>query len=300
MNALYSAMSLFQLNVFRQVRRMSGIGFADPDGEDSSGDSNTLAQMAIADVTFSRPPTEAGRNVLFGVLTEESFFICSPLPYPEEVSTSKSAPRKAIYRIASGVPFATLGALPAHPSLEYVQDLIDRYGPYNMSSDPKINPGPLHVTEVIWSTRFLTRSSVADSFFTTLGDNDASDAGVVCLVGDAAHIHPPAGGQGMNLGLRDAITLGPVLATALADKSLRSNDGIEAWAKVRRVRALQVIAVAKRMASAVGMTAGGVNGGYAAWLPVRLSTLRDWGLWFAGKSSRVRRSLAYRFAGLEA
>jgi 2-polyprenyl-6-methoxyphenol hydroxylase-like FAD-dependent oxidoreductase len=40
-------------------------------------------------------------------------------------------------------------------------------------------------------------------------------AGRVLLAGDAAHIHPPTGGQGLNLGIQDAFNLGWKLAAAV-------------------------------------------------------------------------------------
>ncbi|MGY5128367.1 rifampin monooxygenase [Streptomyces nigrescens] len=42
-------------------------------------------------------------------------------------------------------------------------------------------------------------------------------AGRVLLAGDAAHIHPPTGGQGLNLGVQDAFNLGWKLAAAVND-----------------------------------------------------------------------------------
>jgi 2-polyprenyl-6-methoxyphenol hydroxylase-like FAD-dependent oxidoreductase len=42
--------------------------------------------------------------------------------------------------------------------------------------------------------------------------------GRVFLAGDAAHIHPPAGGQGLNLGVQDAVNLGWKLAAVLAGR----------------------------------------------------------------------------------
>ncbi|MFD8963621.1 FAD-dependent monooxygenase [Streptomyces sp. NPDC059568] len=43
--------------------------------------------------------------------------------------------------------------------------------------------------------------------------------GRVLFAGDAAHIHPPLGGQGLNLGIQDAINLGWKLAATVQDRA---------------------------------------------------------------------------------
>jgi 2-polyprenyl-6-methoxyphenol hydroxylase-like FAD-dependent oxidoreductase len=43
--------------------------------------------------------------------------------------------------------------------------------------------------------------------------------GRVLLAGDAAHIHPPAGGQGLNLGVQDAVNLGWKLAAQIRGRA---------------------------------------------------------------------------------
>src|SRR5260370_1415351 len=56
----------------------------------------------------------------------------------------------------------------------------------------------------------------ADTWLSRVGDETRHAAayrnGRVLLAGDAAHIHYPAGGQGLNLGLQDATNLGWKLA----------------------------------------------------------------------------------------
>ena len=44
-------------------------------------------------------------------------------------------------------------------------------------------------------------------------------AGRVLFAGDAAHIHPPLGGQGLNLGMQDAFNLGWKLAATVQDRA---------------------------------------------------------------------------------
>ena len=52
--------------------------------------------------------------------------------------------------------------------------------------------------------------------------------GRVLLAGDAAHVHPPVGGQGLNLGLQDAFNLGWKLAAAIAGWAPRRTGGTRA------------------------------------------------------------------------
>jgi 3-(3-hydroxy-phenyl)propionate hydroxylase len=44
-------------------------------------------------------------------------------------------------------------------------------------------------------------------------------AGRVLLAGDAAHVHPPQGGQGLNIGVQDAVNLGWKLAQVVSGTS---------------------------------------------------------------------------------
>ncbi|WP_411081982.1 FAD-dependent monooxygenase [Streptomyces sp. cmx-18-6] len=61
------------------------------------------------------------------------------------------------------------------------------------------------VTEVRWSSDFRPRTALADRF----------RAGRALLMGDAAHIHSPAGGQGLNTSVQDAYNLGWKLGQVL-------------------------------------------------------------------------------------
>jgi 2-polyprenyl-6-methoxyphenol hydroxylase-like FAD-dependent oxidoreductase len=69
--------------------------------------------------------------------------------------------------------------------------------------------GGLKLDAVVWASRFTDASRQAAAY----------RAGPVFLAGDAAHIHSPAGGQGLNLGLQDAFNLGWKMAEVLRGES---------------------------------------------------------------------------------
>ena len=77
--------------------------------------------------------------------------------------------------------------------------------------------------------RFRTDSAVADTF-TRLPTGDSTDTqgAAILLVGDAVRIHSPAGGQGMSLGLRDAIFLGEALTKHMSAAETGPLSGADA------------------------------------------------------------------------
>lgn len=60
--------------------------------------------------------------------------------------------------------------------------------------------------DVTWASRFSDAARQAQAY----------RAGRVLVAGDAAHVHSPTGGQGLNLGLQDAVNLGWKLAQVVA------------------------------------------------------------------------------------
>ncbi|QSZ32715.1 hypothetical protein DSL72_002294 [Monilinia vaccinii-corymbosi] len=74
----------------------------------------------------------------------------------------------------------------------------------------------------IWIARFKLHHRIADSFRN----------GRVFIAGDAAHIHSPAGGQGMNTGIQDAINLGWKLGMVLHNQ--KNDSFLDSYSIERR------------------------------------------------------------------
>jgi 2-polyprenyl-6-methoxyphenol hydroxylase-like FAD-dependent oxidoreductase len=72
----------------------------------------------------------------------------------------------------------------------------------------------------LYGTDFGVRGATWVSRFTDLARQAAAyRAGRVLLAGDAAHVHSPVGGQGLNIGVQDAVNLGWKLAQVVAGTS---------------------------------------------------------------------------------
>ena len=70
---------------------------------------------------------------------------------------------------------------------------------------------------------------------------DSYRSGRILLAGDAAHAHSPAGGQGMNTGIQDAIALADALATAI---NSGDEKPLNTYGAIRRPIARKVVALA--------------------------------------------------------
>jgi len=95
----------------------------------------------------------------------------------------------------------------------------------------------LTVTAVAWASAYSMNARLADRY----------RVGRVFLAGDAAHIHPPTGGQGLNTSLQDAYNLGWKLAAALAGAPDALLDSYEAE---RRPVAAEVLGLSTRLLDA--------------------------------------------------
>jgi 2-polyprenyl-6-methoxyphenol hydroxylase-like FAD-dependent oxidoreductase len=97
----------------------------------------------------------------------------------------------------------------------------------------------LNVSAVHWFSTYRVHHRVADRF----------RSGRVFLLGDAAHIHSPVGGQGMNTGIGDAVNLSWKLAAVLRDRAAESL--LETYEPERIAFARQLVATTDRAFTAV-------------------------------------------------
>ncbi|MGV2289136.1 FAD-dependent oxidoreductase [Trinickia sp. YCB016] len=96
----------------------------------------------------------------------------------------------------------------------------------------------IHVESVSWASAYKMNARLADRY----------RDGHVFLVGDAAHTHPPTGGQGLNTSVQDAYNLGWKLAAVIDGAPVGLLDSYE---EERRPVAAGMLGLASRLLDAM-------------------------------------------------
>ncbi|MBW1596831.1 FAD-dependent oxidoreductase [Streptomyces sp. JJ38] len=99
--------------------------------------------------------------------------------------------------------------------------------------------------EVRWLARFKIHQRIADRY----------RAGRVLLAGDAAHLHSPLGGQGLNLGIQDAVNLGWKLAAEV--RGWAAPGLLDSYEAERRPQAERTLAATDRATRLAAATSPG-------------------------------------------
>ncbi len=161
--------------------------------------------FVLADVRMRWP---LGRDEVSLLFSRDGMVVVAPLP-------------DGSFRIV-----ATMDDAPSAPDAADIAALLAARGP---------SGGGAAIEAVLWSSRFRIQHRVAASY----------RAGRLLLMGDAAHVHSPAGGQGMNTGLVDAVVLGGLLADVVGGR--RPDAWLDRYGALRRPAAERVLALAGRL-----------------------------------------------------
>jgi 2-polyprenyl-6-methoxyphenol hydroxylase-like FAD-dependent oxidoreductase len=161
---------------------------------------------------------------------------------------------------------ATVDQAPETVTGEFVQQLLDKRGPAS---------APGHLTGVAWGSRFHIHHRVAK----------APRRGRILLCGDSAHVHSPAGGQGMNTGIQDATSLAKAL---IAADRCDDDQCLDEWTAKRHQVASDVVALTDRMTRLATVKSH----------PAQV--LRNWAVAFAGHIPPLRSAFARTLAELDA
>jgi 2-polyprenyl-6-methoxyphenol hydroxylase-like FAD-dependent oxidoreductase len=164
-----------------------------------------------ADVTIDTP---LPRAEIHSVLHPEGMMMVFPL-----------FPDRKFFRIAADVMVdIPTSERPAPPTFEQIRDVVKRRCPF-----------PLEIRDPEWLAAFRVHHRKIKQY----------RHGRVFLAGDAAHIHSPMGGQGMNTGIQDAYNLAWKLA--LVEQGYGSERLLESYNAEREPIAADLLQTTNRM-----------------------------------------------------
>jgi 2-polyprenyl-6-methoxyphenol hydroxylase-like FAD-dependent oxidoreductase len=205
------------------VRKAAGIGFPGDQFpvEFMLGDVMIDWEVPRGFAVFAIHPNEDG---------PPDFFVAIPLPERKRYRVSMLAPGEpAEADDAHGI----LSERPG-PSLDELQAVADR-----------LLPAVPQISDLRWSSLFRISMRLADKY----------RAGNAFIAGDAAHIHPPTGGQGMNTGIQDAYNLAWKMALVL--RGAAAERLLDSYEAERRPVGAEVVARTRAESEGLGRTKRG-------------------------------------------
>jgi 2-polyprenyl-6-methoxyphenol hydroxylase-like FAD-dependent oxidoreductase len=126
----------------------------------------------------------------------DDLLVCIPLPGRNRYRMSALVPPDLSAEPSNAVAHGFEGD--RKPELHHIQAVLDR-----------MSPEPTTARNLRWSSVFRISHRIVDAY----------GRGRVFVAGDAAHIHPPTGAQGMNTGIQDAHNLAWKLALAVSGRA---------------------------------------------------------------------------------
>jgi 2-polyprenyl-6-methoxyphenol hydroxylase-like FAD-dependent oxidoreductase/quinol monooxygenase YgiN len=184
------------------VRELLGLTF-----EGGMGMFPQLFMLGDVDMEWSVPEGHLLRFVRLVDNELRGMLVCVPLRGHRRYRIATLAPRRLQEEIGGPVP-PGFSREYAPPALADIQAAID-----------ELAPAGTQASNLRWSSIFRIKHGIVDRY----------RVGRVFVAGDAAHLHPPAGGQGMNTGIQDAWNLGWKLALAVRGEAApRLLDSYEA------------------------------------------------------------------------
>jgi 2-polyprenyl-6-methoxyphenol hydroxylase-like FAD-dependent oxidoreductase len=148
--------------------------------------------LGDVEVDWSLPQGYAVRSMHQTEGRTDDALVCIPLPGVGRYRMSMLAPDDLATKVNGDVQHGIEDG--KAPDLEHIQAVLDR-----------LAPEPTKAHHLRWSSLFRISRRLVDRY----------GVGRVFVAGDAAHIHPPTGAQGMNTGIQDGINLAWKLALAV-------------------------------------------------------------------------------------
>jgi len=184
-----------------------------------------LFMLGDVDLDWSMPEGHLLRFIQVEDDEMRGMLVCVPLRGRGRYRVATLAPPRLQAEIGTGAIPPGFSQEYEPPTLADIQAVLDQLAPEGTTA-----------SNLRWASIFRIKHGIVDRY----------RVGRVFVAGDAAHLHPPAGGQGMNTGIQDAWNLGWKLA--LAVRGAASPGLLDSYEAERRPAGKAIVDRAVRVA----------------------------------------------------